>query len=231
VLSGAVSTPRGRLRLAGLNQYALPVGGIGAFTHDWGNASRMRAICGTDAERGAPCSEDAYEVTVRDGKVGAVADTPGSGAVRAGDVVLVGREGGARSLRKLAVGDRVGVLDRLDAEGSTSFRFAIGGFPILRSDRPLDGLDTRTAAGFGSAGKVLYLLALDGDAETGSGLTISELAALMHGIGADSAVNLDGGGSSTLVSREPGNERVTVRNHPSGGAERRVPNAIGVFAG
>jgi exopolysaccharide biosynthesis protein len=111
----------------------------------------------------------------------------------------------------------------------------VGGFPILRSDRPLSGLDTRTAAtrtaaGFGSAGRVLYLLALDGDAETGSGLTISELAALMRGIGADSAVDLDGGGSSTLVSREPGDRRVTVRNHPSGGAQRPVPDAIGVFS-
>lgn len=235
VLRGAVSTPQGRLRLSGLNQYALPAGGIGAFTSAWGSASRVRATCGTDTERGAPCSTDTYEVTVHDGKVGAVSDTPGRGAVRPGDVVLVGREAGARSLRRLATGDRVRVLARLAADGGTSFRFAVGGFPILRSDRPLSGLDTRTAAtrtaaGFGSAGRVLYLLALDGDAETGSGLTISELAALMRGIGADSAVDLDGGGSSTLVSREPGDRRVTVRNHPSGGAQRPVPDAIGVFS-
>jgi hypothetical protein len=49
-------------------------------------------------------------------------------------------------------------------------------------------------------------------------------------MGADDAVNLDGGGSTTLVARDPGAAAVTVRNHPSGGAERPVANAIGVFA-
>jgi exopolysaccharide biosynthesis protein len=53
----------------------------------------------------------------------------------------------------------------------------------------------------------------------------------MRDLGATGAVNLDGGGSSTLVSRAPGASRVAVRNHPSGGAERPVPNGIGVFSG
>lgn len=52
----------------------------------------------------------------------------------------------------------------------------------------------------------------------------------MYDFGAASAVNLDGGGSSTLVARRSGEPAVTVRNHPSGGAERPVPNGIGVFS-
>lgn len=52
----------------------------------------------------------------------------------------------------------------------------------------------------------------------------------MKELGADSAVNLDGGGSTTLVARDPGAAAATVRNHPSGGVERPVPNAIGVFS-
>ena len=119
---------------------------------------------------------------------------------------------------------------------SDPFVFAVGGFPVLRDDQPLAGLDTqtaatRTAAGFGDHGHTLYLLALDGNAETGAGLTVAELATVMREIGADSAVNLDGGGSTTLVARDPGATAVTVRNHPSGGAERPVANAIGVFSG
>lgn len=235
-LSGAVTSGLGTLRLRGFNQYAVPVGGVGAYTPAWGTASRVRAVCGTDTDRAASCSDDTYEVTVRAGKVSRVATAPGRGAIPAGSVVLVGREAGADDLRKLEVGDRVSVSTSLVAAGSrTPYRFAIGGFPILRDGSALTGLNdttaaTRTSAGFGDAGRTLYLLALDGNAETGAGLTVRELASLMSDIGATGAVNLDGGGSSTLVSRRAGAAHVTVRNHPSGGAERPVPNAIGVFS-
>ncbi|MDX6350866.1 MAG: hypothetical protein QOF84_5656 [Streptomyces sp.] len=234
-LSGTVRSALGDLKLRGFNQYAIPVDGVGAYTPAWGTASRVRATCGTDAVRAAPCSDDTYEVTVRHERVTGVAGSPGRGAIASGSVVLVGREAGADALRKLEVGDQVSVSRRLVAARHSGYRFAVGGFPVLRGGSPPAGLDngtaaTRTAAGFGNAGGVLYLLALDGNAETGAGLTIRELASLMSDIGATSAVNLDGGGSSTLVSRDPGASHVTVRNHPSGGAERAVPNAIGVFS-
>ena len=76
----------------------------------------------------------------------------------------------------------------------------------------------------------MYLLALDGSAEYGAGLTLKELAAVMRQVGSVAAVDLDGGGSTTLVSRSPGSGGVTVRNHPSGGAERPVPEGIGLFS-
>ena len=44
-------TPEGHVPLGGLNQYALPVGGVGAYTSRWGTASRARATCGTDTVR------------------------------------------------------------------------------------------------------------------------------------------------------------------------------------
>ncbi|MEV0277112.1 phosphodiester glycosidase family protein [Streptomyces sp. NPDC050610] len=233
-LEGAVLTGRGALRLRGFNQYALPVGGVGAFTSLWGAASRVRATCGTDADRSAPCSSQTYEVTVRRGRVVSAAEKPGGGPVAADSVVLLGREAGARELRRLRVGDRVRVAERLRSEGRTPLRLAVGGFPVLRDDVPLDGLDAvtaavRTAAGVGDRGRRLYLLALDGAAEYRSGLTVSELASVMRDLGADDALNLDGGGSSTLVTRAAGDAGARVRNHPSGGAERPVPNALGVF--
>ncbi|MDQ8703855.1 phosphodiester glycosidase family protein [Streptomyces sp. LHD-70] len=236
-LHGTVHTEQGRLPLGGLNQYALPVGSVGAFTADWGAMSRLRSVCGTDTDRAAPCSTDTYEVTVRAGRVVAAADTPGAGPVGAHETVLVGRESGAQQLRKLAVGERVHVRHRLVAEGSRSpFRFAVGGYPVLRDGRPLAGLDTltsavRSAVGASDDGRRLYLLALDGAPDFRTGLTIAEVAALMRELGARDAFSLDGGGSSTLASRDPGAPTVTVRNHPSGGMERAVPNGIGVFVG
>ncbi|MEV8474206.1 phosphodiester glycosidase family protein [Streptomyces sp. NPDC051173] len=233
-LAGTVTAKGRKLTLRGLNQYALPVGGIGAYTPDWGTASRRRATCGTDTDRSAPCSANTYELTVRRNRVTEVAKTPGHGAIPSGSTVLVGRDGGAKELRKLRVGDSVKVEERLESKGRGALRFAIGGFPVLRGGRPLTGLNrstaaVRTSAGMGESGRRFFLMALDGGTEYRSGMTVAELAALMRDLGADDAVNLDGGGSSTLVTRDPDDGRTTVRNHPSGGGERPVANGIGIF--
>lgn len=242
-LDGEVRTQQTRLPLGGLNQYALPVGSVGAFTSDWGSTSRVRSTCGTDTNRGAPCSTDTHEVTLRDGRVVASAATPGSGPVADGTTVLVGREAGAQELRKLSIGQQVGVKHRLvAAESRSPFRFALGGYPVLRDGAPLPGLDTatsavRTAAGISDDGRRLLLLSLDGSPEFRTGLTIAEVADTLRGLGARDGFSLDGGGSSTLVSsatlvaKLPGADEVTVRNNPSGGVERPVPNGIGVFSG
>jgi hypothetical protein len=235
VLRGDLSTEAGTYPLGGFNQYALPVGGTGAYTADWGSVSRRRAVCGDDTSRAAGCSADTYEVAVRRGVVSSVAPAPGAGAIPAGTTVLLGRDGGADILRTLEVGDRVQVAERLAPTVSpVPYAFAVGGFPVLRDGALLPGLDaktsaTRSAAGLGDGGRTLYLLALDGSAESNAGLTVAELACVLRDMGADDAVDLDGGGSTTLVARAPGAEAATVRNHPSGGVERPVPNAIGVF--
>lgn len=78
------------------------------------------------------------------------------------------------------------------------------------------------------------LLAVDGRTEAGGGMTLDELARFLVVQGAVDALNLDGGGSTTLwVRGEPGGG---VINHPSDNGladhagERPVANALGVFA-
>lgn len=235
-LKGTVGTPQGRLPLGGFNQYALPENSVGAFTTRWGSVSRVRATCGTDLNRAGACSADTYEVTIRHARVVSVSNTPGRGAIAAGTTVLVGREAGAKQLRRLSVGQRVQVLHRLVASKSRiAYRFALGGYPVLRGHLPLPGLDNttsavRTAVGIADRGHRLLLFATDGAVAYRSGLTIAEVATQMRKLGSTDAFSLDGGGSTTLVARAPGASAVTVRNHPSGGAERPVPNGIGVFS-
>ncbi|MFF4575533.1 phosphodiester glycosidase family protein [Streptomyces sp. NPDC001410] len=235
-LSGSVGTPEGEFPLKGLNQYALPQNSVGAFTSRWGSVSRERATCGTDTDRAGACSEDTYEVKVRGGEVVSASDTPGSGSIPADTTVLVGREQGAQQLRQLSAGDEVTVThDLVAATAKVPYRFAIGGYPVLRGGRPLSGLDdntsaVRTVVGFADDGHRMLLLALDGAAAYRTGMTIAEEADLMDGLGASDAFNLDGGGSSEMVTRDTGAGSVTVRNHPSGGSERPVPNGIGVFS-
>ncbi len=54
-------------------------------------------------------------------------------------------------------------------------------------------------AALGVADGRLLAVAVDGRAATDAGLTLSELADLMVELGAESAINLDGGGSTSLV--------------------------------
>lgn len=235
-LRGVARTSAGTFDIEGLNQYALAENGIGVFTGDWGPMSRVRATCGTDTERNAPCSAETEEILVRNGIVVAERDEPGEGALRPGTMALVGREGGDAELEALDPGDRVALRPRLVAEALPPLAFAVGGFPILRDGTPLSDLDAttlapRTVAGVSADGRTVHLVVVDGRSEASVGMTVAETAELLSSFGAVDGVNLDGGGSSTLVSRDPGAARVTVRNAPSDGAPRAVANGVGVFAG
>lgn len=77
----------------------------------------------------------------------------------------------------------------------------------------------RTAVGYTADGDVLLLVA-DGRSTRSAGASLTELADLMIGLGAVEAVNLDGGGSSTLVVGEE------VVNRPSDGYARAVASAL-----
>jgi exopolysaccharide biosynthesis protein len=56
-------------------------------------------------------------------------------------------------------------------------------------------------------------------------MPLDELARLMQILGARTAINLDGGGSSTLVSLDEKTGEWLLRNKPSGKQERAVANA------
>ncbi len=86
----------------------------------------------------------------------------------------------------------------------------------------------RTAMGLSQDGKTLYLAVVDGRGSS-MGATLGELADIMKGLGAYNAVNLDGGGSSTLVAKTVADDSAVVKNKPSDGAQRKVINAVGVF--
>jgi hypothetical protein len=55
-------------------------------------------------------------------------------------------------------------------------------------------------AALGLAGRTLLAVVCDGRSDSDAGLTLAELARLMTTLGATDAINLDGGGSTSLVS-------------------------------
>ncbi|WP_147375268.1 phosphodiester glycosidase family protein [Jiangella rhizosphaerae] len=225
-LEGTAVTGDGvSLRLAGVNTFSLPAGGIGVFTSQWGSYTRANTV---------PAASAKAEVTVTDGVVTAVGATLGSGTIAADTVVLVGRDAGAAALLELQPGDTVDVsyAPRSDLEDVV---VAVGGNHLLVDDgvqRTFTDTEpaARTSIGLSEDGRTMYLVSVDGKQAHSRGMTLTEFAELMDDLGAYDALNIDGGGSSTLVVRDPGTDDRTVVNSPSDGTERSVANGLALFA-
>ena len=107
----------------------------------------------------------------------------------------------------------------------TGVETAIGGGPLLVSKstkRTFTGNQPRhprTAIGWNPTH--YFLLVVDGrQKDLSVGMSLPELADMMHDLGCTDAMNLDGGGSSTFWLAG------TVMNSPSDGRERRVANGL-----
>lgn len=74
------------------------------------------------------------------------------------------------------------------------------------------------------------MVVVDGRRERSKGVTLVQLAKLMQGLRATNALNLDGGGSSTMVVRgRKGGLKVV--NQPSDGRQRKVSSAVLILKG
>lgn len=123
-----------------------------------------------------------------------------------------------------------------DAEALWQVRDAVGAGPMLMQDgqpmitveeevffgTSIPNVHPRSAVGTTRKGDVI-LMVVDGRQPTSRGVSLEELAELMRSAKAFNAMNLDGGGSSTLVVQQ---RRL---NRPVGGSvEREVVSALGV---
>ena len=93
----------------------------------------------------------------------------------------------------------------------------------------ITGANPRTAIGTSKDGNTLYLITVDGRQSSSIGMTQTELAEFLKEKGIYNAMNLDGGGSTTMIGRKLGELAVKTINSPSGVTLRKVTNAIGVY--
>ena len=193
-----------------------------------------------------PPAEGGVEAIVRDGIVTRVRP-PGVGGVPREGVLLTGTGDAARFLRNTALPrsradvrqDIVVGGQPVDLQGLT----VVGGGPRIlragrsrsprgpRASRPCCRSSDRSSPA-GSlvplpgvrADGTLLLVTVDGRAPGWSaGMTLPESARLMRSLGARDALNLDGGGSSTMTVRGE------VVNRPSDHVERRVSDGLFVM--
>ncbi|PSL04662.1 calcineurin-like phosphoesterase family protein [Haloactinopolyspora alba] len=225
-LEGEIAVGDGTtLDLAGVNTFRIPAGGIGVYTSAWGDYTRA------DAVQGAATTA---EVVVVDGEVTEVGATPGAGSIADDAVVLVGRGAGAESLLGLEKGQTVDVTYAPRSDFG-EVAVALGGNQVLMSDgEPRDfgsrAQHPRSALGISADGSRMYMVTIDGRQAHAHGMTLTETAEFMDDIGAYDALNIDGGGSSTMVVRDPATDDRSVVNSPSDGSQRPVANGLGLFA-
>ncbi len=84
----------------------------------------------------------------------------------------------------------------------------------------------RAAIGLTKEGKVLMFVNDGRQAPVSVGMSVRELAEAMRDFGCVSALNLDGGGSATLMSEREGTGDLSIKNSVSDGFERAVSSTL-----
>ncbi len=164
------------------------------------------SACGVYTARVSEARQSGDSSIPRDGLVLSVAQTAAAQplVVKVGDIVM---------LRTACDPDMTGV------------RTAMAGGPMLLADGKLltNPADSNRAprTALGLAGSRIWFVVVDGrQPATAVGMSHHELAGFMRRLGCTDAINLDGGGSSTLWYEG------RVLNHPSDGHPRPVGNAL-----
>ncbi|MFC6287625.1 phosphodiester glycosidase family protein [Nocardioides sp. GCM10027113] len=207
-----------QVEISNINSPRVREAKAGIYTAEWGSTMGDRI---TDGQ-----TRNVRMVLIQDGVVVANRTTLTKGKQIEG-VVLVGRGPSAEQLAELRVGTAATVTWKLPGR----HRMAISGEKVLVRDgkrkvREDTQLHPRTAVGIDRKGRVMLLVA-DGRSEKSRGLTLKELAKRLQEEGAVDALNLDGGGSTTMAAvNAKGNLRVT--NNPSDGDQRSIPDGIAV---
>ncbi len=190
--------------------------------------------------------KDGLEIIVQDGKVIWIADEKGSSQIpERGFVISASGKFRDELLVKIKVGQTIGMNtrhypDKTQKVDKTATRFIediVGGVPQLikggkieitweaekSSKAFVETRHPRTAVAKLKDGKFL-MVTVDGRSEASGGIGLQNLAEILLELGATDAVNLDGGGSTTMFLDGK------VVNKPSDKeGERKVGDAILVF--
>lgn len=209
----------GCLPLEGLNEGHVTPDSVVAYNRYWGPV-----VCGAPGRTRV--------VVGSDGVVTFVLTSGEDACVPEGGFVLSGAGLRAESLRRVTPGQKVNLAMRTNPNWE-GLQHAVGGGPMLIVDGKIAvngsaerfrtditvGSRPRSAVGLTAGGEVILL------AVQKPGLTLRELATVLLKLGAYKAMNLDGGGSTTMVVDGK------VLNAPGDGCERAVSNALLVVKG
>ncbi len=233
---GSVKSPNGMIfPISGVNKPSyFQAGGktshentILMYNHFWGKVSRGKI---ND-------KDDVVEVFVSNGIVTDVVwDSPGR-QIPTNGYVLAGRGSGAVYIKEnIRVGDPLSLNYSVTPEGD-NIKTGTGGWslmvdngqPLTSFPSDINGINARTAVGYSGNKGTFYVVVVE-KSSVSRGMNLNELAAYMAAMGIERALNLDGGGSTTLAARPLGDEKAVLVNRPSAGTQRSIPTGLGFFS-
>ena len=169
-------------------------------------------------------------------KVCGATGTNGDCLIGDGEYVLLARGSAMDMFNGLKVGDEISAYVKVMIGDTEVFptQLACGNPWILKAGEVLDSegdrgdasaRHPRTGIGYTTDNTKLVMMVIDGRSAISAGVHTQELAGMLYYAGADEAVNVDGGGSSTMYT-----EALGVLNKTSDGRERAVASGMFVVA-
>ncbi len=139
------------------------------------------------------------------------------------------------NMSKFNIGDEVTIYNYATGDErwkDCSFAQASVGGQILKDGQVQDKDEAaapRTAVGITGEGKIIFYT-VDGRQNGYSyGVRLKTLAQRLKELGCIDAINMDGGGSTTLVGKYPGKTETELLNKPSDGKERKVATFFALY--
>ena len=212
-----------KVQLSYINKPYLNYNRIIMFDQNWSGQSY-----------GSNIGQDIYEVLVVDGIVTEMRMNGTAFTIPENGYVLSAVGQGITTLKNaFKVSDTLTVdydyiFDALDLAIGGGAQIVTNGQVPTTFSQNITGNNPRTAVGIDKARKKLILLTVDGRTTSYRGMTQTELAKLMISFGAFEAINLDGGGSTEMVVRDPWDTSLDIVNSPSDGSERKMYTGLAV---
>lgn len=133
------------------------------------------------------------------------------------------KDGSCRIGTGLDVSKNIG--DMAEAVGGSHLVLRNGYLSDLDQDRDFGGIrHPRSAIGYTADGDIVMLVVDGRRSEYSNGASLTDLALILRDLDVENAMNLDGGGSSTLACVEDSD--VVIKNAPSDLSERAVYNSL-----
>lgn len=165
--------------------------------------------------------------------VESIFDNTGASDIPEGKAVLYGTGVNETFLKGLTVGEECTIniattvpsvpsINNIKEGLGGSSHFILRDGEVVISGNP--DIHPRTFMGISKDGKTVYSVAVDGRWEGSAGVTLDDEGRILKMLGAWHGLNLDGGGSTTMVVHGD------IKNHVSGGAERAVGDALLVYS-
>lgn len=218
--------------------------------HSHMNAMYVYTSAWSGMKRPNDTSTTPTEVLVRNGVVEQISDMGALPVEVPEDGVILRGHGQAADFmrRTMQVGTSVKVDYRLTSQSSgqavdpSSFQMMISGHTLLVENGKASsftrdtsgisgsGVTARTAVGYSKDGRYAYIVTAESNSVS-SGFTLKEFQQALVKAGVWKAVNLDGGGSTTMTNRPLGefDTKLTHETKEGGNNVRSVVNGLGVF--